>query len=95
MSISPKKVRRILARAGRRICHSRARRAARGRGASAKLAAVRRLEEIAERADRVVIQIKRRLAGEPNPNRLVSMFDPDARPISEIPDDELLDGLGE
>jgi transposase, IS5 family len=59
----------------------RARRSARGRGASAKLAAVSRLEEITERAERVVIQIKRRLAGEPNPNRLVSMFDPDARPI--------------
>jgi IS5 family transposase len=59
----------------------RARRAARGRGASAKLSAAKRLEEIADRAERVVIQIKRRLAGEPNPNRLVSMFDPDARPI--------------
>jgi transposase, IS5 family len=60
---------------------ARARRGARGRGASAKLSAVKRLEEIADRAERVVSQIKRRLAGEPNPNRLVSMFDPDARPI--------------
>jgi IS5 family transposase len=59
----------------------RARRSASGRGASAKLSAVKRLEEIADRAERVVIQIKRRLAGEPNPNRLISMFDPDARPI--------------
>jgi len=59
----------------------RARRSARGRGASAKLAAVKRLEEIADRAERVVLQIKRRLAGEPNPNRLVSMVDPEARPI--------------
>jgi transposase, IS5 family len=67
-------------REARRLA-TRARPAARGRGASAKLAAVTRLEEIADRAERVVIQIKRRLAGEPNPNRLVSMFDPDARPI--------------
>ena len=58
-----------------------ARRSSRGRGARAKLAAVKRLEEMASRAERVVVQIKRRLSGEPNPNRLVSMFDPDARPI--------------
>ncbi|HET6869457.1 MAG TPA: transposase [Solirubrobacteraceae bacterium] len=67
-------------REARRLA-ARARRRARGRGAGAKLAAVGRLEEIADRAGRVVVQIKRRLAGEPNPNRLVSMFDPDARPI--------------
>jgi IS5 family transposase len=34
-----------------------------------------------DRAERVVTQIKLRLAGEPIPDRLVSMFDPDARPI--------------
>ncbi len=67
-------------REARRLA-ARARRAARGRGASAKLSAATRLEEIADRAERVVIQIKRRLAGEPIANRLVSMFDPDARPI--------------
>jgi IS5 family transposase len=67
-------------REARRLAAS-VRRSARGRGASAKLAAVTRLEEIADRAERVVIQIKRRIAGEPNPSRLVSMFDPDARPI--------------
>jgi IS5 family transposase len=67
-------------REARRLA-AEARRGARGRGARAKLAAVKRLQEIASRAQRVVIQIKRRLAGEPNPNRLVSMFDPDARPI--------------
>ncbi|HET6868652.1 MAG TPA: transposase [Solirubrobacteraceae bacterium] len=67
-------------REARRVA-ARARRRAWGRGAGAKLSAVRRLEEIADRAERVVFQIKRRLAGEPNPNRLVSMFDPDARPI--------------
>ena len=75
--------RRLLARSLReaRRLAAAAHRSARGRGARPKLAAVKRLQEMAERAERVVIQIKRRLAGEPNPNRLVSMFDPDARPI--------------
>ena len=58
-----------------------ARRRARGRGARAKLAAIERLEEMTDRAERVVTQIKLRLAGEPIADRLVSMFDPDARPI--------------
>ena len=58
-----------------------ARRCARGRGARAKLAAIARLEEMADRAQRVATQIKQRLAGEPITDRLVSMFDPDARPI--------------
>ena len=58
-----------------------ARRRARGRGARAKLAAIERLEEMTDRAQRVARQIELRLAGEPIPDRLVSMFDPDARPI--------------
>ena len=58
-----------------------ARRRARGRGARAKLAAIERLEEMTDRAQRVVTQIGQRLAGEAIPDRLVSMFDPDARPI--------------
>jgi len=58
-----------------------ARRRARGRGARAKLAAIERLEEMTDRAQRVATQIQRRLAGEPITDRLVSMFDPDARPI--------------
>jgi transposase, IS5 family len=74
---------RLLARSLREAIRlaASARRSARGRGAKTKLAAAERLEEMADRAERVVTQIKRRLAGEPNPNRLVSMFDPDARPI--------------
>ena len=67
-------------REARRLA-AKARRVARGTGARAKLAAVERLEEIADRAERVVAQIKLRLAGEPIPDRLVSIFDPDARPI--------------
>jgi IS5 family transposase len=74
---------RLLARSlqeARRLATA-ARRSARGRGASVKLAAVKRLEEMADRAERVVTQIKLRQAGEPIPDRLLSMFDPDARPI--------------
>ena len=54
---------------------------ARGRGAQAKLAAGRRLDELADRADKIARQIDQRLAGEQITDRLVSMFDPDARPI--------------
>jgi IS5 family transposase len=58
-----------------------ARARARGRGAQRKLRAIARLEELTDRAARVTAQIKRRIAGEPISERLVSMFDPDARPI--------------
>ena len=54
---------------------------ARGRGAQRKLAAARRLEEVADRAVKVARQIDQRLAGERITDRLVSLADPDARPI--------------
>lgn len=54
---------------------------ARGRGAQAKLSAARRLTELAERCEKVGEQIAKRLAGEPISDRLVSLADPDARPI--------------
>ena len=57
------------------------RRRARGRGAQAKLAAARRLDGLADRAGKVTRQIRQRLAGERITDRLVSMADPDARPI--------------
>jgi transposase, IS5 family len=57
------------------------RRRARGRGARAKLRAAERLEQLAERAEKVCQQITRRVAGEKITDRLVSMSDPDARPI--------------
>ena len=57
------------------------RRRARGRGARAKLAAARRLHELADRAGKVARQIHQRLAGEKITDRLVSISDPDARPI--------------
>ena len=58
-----------------------ARRRARGRGAQAKLKAARKLEQLADRCEKVVQQIKQRIAGEKITDRLVSLWDPDARPI--------------
>jgi IS5 family transposase len=58
-----------------------ARRRARGRGARAKLRAAAGLEELADRCEKVVQQITRRLAGQPITDRIVSLFDADARPI--------------
>jgi transposase, IS5 family len=63
-------------RLARRLRHR-----ARGRGAQRKLAAARRLDELADRASKVVRQIRQRLAGEKITDRLVSISDPDARPI--------------
>jgi len=59
----------------------RLRERARGRGAQAKLAAARRLDELAGRAAKVCRQIRQRIAGEKIGDRLVSFADPDARPI--------------
>ena len=58
-----------------------ARRRARGRGANAKLKAAAQLEQLADRCEKVAAQIKQRVAGEPIKDRLVSIADPDARPI--------------
>jgi transposase, IS5 family len=54
---------------------------ARGRGAQVKLRAADRIEQIAERASKVCEQITKRVAGQKITDRLVSMSDPDARPI--------------
>jgi transposase, IS5 family len=58
-----------------------ARRRARGRGAQAKLTAARALEDLADHCEKVSSQIRRRVAGEPITDRLISLWDPDARPI--------------
>jgi transposase, IS5 family len=58
-----------------------AKRRARGRGAQAKLRAAARLHELADRCEKVAQQITKRVAGEPITDRIVSLFDPDARPI--------------
>jgi IS5 family transposase len=59
----------------------RLRERARGRGARTKLAAARRLDELADRAEKVAVQIARRVRGEKITDRLVSLADPDARPV--------------
>ena len=58
-----------------------ARRRARGRGAKTKLKAAAQLEELANRCEKVAVQIKQRVSGESIKDRLVSLSDPDARPI--------------
>jgi transposase, IS5 family len=74
---------RILARSIReaRALVAKARAGARGRGAQAKLRAARRLEELTDRCQRIATQIQQRARGEKITDRLVSLADPDARPI--------------
>jgi IS5 family transposase len=66
-----------------RMLAAQARKAARGRGAQAKLRAAERLDQTADLAERVCRQITQRLAGEKITDRLVSLADPDARPIGK------------
>jgi IS5 family transposase len=54
---------------------------ARGRGAKAKQRAAERLDRQADRAEKIARQITQRVAGEKITDRLVSMAEPDARPI--------------
>ena len=49
--------------------------------ARAKLKAATALEQLADRCEKVTEQITKRVAGEPIKDRLVSLWDPDARPI--------------
>jgi IS5 family transposase len=74
---------RVLARSvgEARALAAQARASARGRGAQAKLQAARQLEELADRCQRITTQIRQRQRGEPIADRLVSLADPDARPI--------------
>jgi len=60
---------------------AQARTKARGRRAQAKLHAAAELEELADRCSKVAEQIRQRVAGEKITDRLVSLSDPDARPI--------------
>jgi IS5 family transposase len=55
--------------------------AARGRGAQVKLRAAMKLEQLTARCQRVTEQIDRRARGLKITDRLVSLADPDARPI--------------
>ena len=67
-------------REARRLA-ARLRERARGRGAAVKRGAAERLERLCELAEKVCAQIALRLAGKPINDRLVSIADPDARPI--------------
>ena len=58
-----------------------ARSKARGRGARAKLRSVESIETLAERCERITMQTAQRLRGEKVTDRIVSIADPDARPI--------------
>jgi IS5 family transposase len=58
-----------------------ARRGARGRGARAKLKAAAALQGMADRCEKVAGQIRQRVRGEQITDRIVSLHDPDARPI--------------
>jgi IS5 family transposase len=69
-------------REARRLA-ARARANARGRGARRKLAAAARLDELIDHAEKVTDQISRRVAGEKITDRLLSLADPDARPIGK------------
>lgn len=62
---------------------AQARASARGRGAQRKLAAAARLEQSVELAATVASQIIKRLAGEKITDRVVSLADPEARPIGK------------
>ena len=68
------------AREARKLA-AQARAAARGRGARAKLRAAAKLEQLAGRCEKLAEQIERRARGLKIPDRLVSLADPDARPI--------------
>jgi len=68
------------AREARKLA-ARAKRSARGRGAQAKLRAAAKLERIAEHCEKIAEQISRRARGVKITDRLVSISDPDARPI--------------
>jgi IS5 family transposase len=70
---------RSAAEAKRLVAAARA--SARGRGATAKLRAATTLEQLASRCRRVAEQIDRRARGLKITDRLVSIADPDARPI--------------
>lgn len=74
---------RALTREAREVAATLARSRERSlrRKAASLLCALERLETFVERSEKVVSQIRKRVAGKPITDRLVSIFDPDARPI--------------
>jgi transposase, IS5 family len=82
LAASAREARRVAAEARTKArALARSRKATTRRTATKILASIERLETLTERSEKVVEQIRKRLAGEPITNRLVSVFDPDARPI--------------
>lgn len=59
-------------REARRLAQA-ARKRARGRGAQAKLTAATRLDDLADRCEKVVEQITQRVTGQPISDRLISL----------------------
>ena len=82
LAASAREARRVAAEARTKArALARSGRAKARRKAARIIAAAERLEMLAERSEKVVEQIRKRLAGKPIKDRLVSIFDPDARPI--------------
>lgn len=82
LAVSVKEASAVAAAARRKArVLARSRKAKTRRQAGRILASAERLETLAERSEKVVEQVRQRLAGEPIKDRLVSLFDPDARPI--------------
>jgi IS5 family transposase len=82
VSASAREARKLAAEArAKAAALARSRRAQAKRTAARILTGAARLDEMAGRCERVAAQIEQRLAGEPIKDRLVSLFDPDARPI--------------
>jgi IS5 family transposase len=82
LAASAREARRVTAEARTKARALACSRTAKARRRAARiLASAERLATLAERSEKVVEQIRKRLAGEPITDRLVSLFDPDARPI--------------
>ena len=82
LAVSAREARRVAAEVRTKArALARSRKAKTRRTATKILASIERLETLIERSVKVVEQIRKRLAGEPIKDRLVSLFDPDARPI--------------
>jgi IS5 family transposase len=79
---SAREARKLAAEARAQAANLRRSRSAKSRRRAERiLKAVEQVETFTERSEKVVAQIRKRVAGEPISDRLVSLFDPDARPI--------------
>jgi IS5 family transposase len=82
LAASTRQARKVVAQARLAAARlARSRTPARRRLAARVLRSLERLETTIERSETVVAQIRKRVARQPISDRLVSIFDPDARPI--------------